>query len=136
MGYRSQVVIGFNKKAFFKHVGENIKDFKDCDLIQQTEENVIFIWEDVKWYPTYGDVKSIMAVVDRILLEGKERTLEEEEVGMVRVGEESGDVEKIGSPSAFDICAVTNIDTGMGDDVEHDKFFAPNSVKFIRGDDG
>ena len=132
MGYRSQVVIGFNKKAFWKHVGENIKDFKDCDIINETKEDVIFIWEHAKWYDSYGDVQSVMSVVTRVQADEE---YESGGVGGVRVGEEDSDIETYGDPSEFEIYSVTTINAGDGEEVEHNKFFAPNSVKFIRGDD-
>ena len=131
MGYRSQVVIGFDKKAFWKHVEEDIKDFKDCDLIEECEENVVFIWEDAKWYDSYADVISVMRVFNKVL---EDDEYEDIGAGFLRVGEEEGDIETQGSPSEFDIYAVTTVNAGDGTNVEHDKFFAPNSVKFIRGD--
>jgi len=128
MGYRSQVVIGFKKKDFWEHVGEDIKNFKDCDLIQQTDENVIFIWEDVKWYDTYEDVKSVMRVFNKVI----EKEDCSENAGFLRKGEDDGDIENQGAPYEFEIYTVTSVNAGDGDDIEHDKFFAPNSVKFIR----
>ena len=132
MGYRSQVVIGFDKKLFWKHVGEDIKDFKDCDLIEETKDQVTFIWEDSKWYESYSDVQAVMRVFNAVL--GDESN-EGEGAGFIRVGEESGDIESLGDPSEFEIYASTSVNSGDGEEVEKDKFFAPNSILFIREDE-
>jgi len=125
MGYRSQVAIAFNKKAFYKHVGSAIKDFKDCDQILQTDDTVTFIWEDVKWYSDYDDVKSVMSVIERIGCS--------EDYGFLRVGEEAGDIENIGSPFDFELNTSTCLSTGnAGEEIEHKEFFALNSIKFIK----
>ena len=127
MGYRSQVTISITKKAFNENVGENIKDFKDCDLIRQTEDTVTFIWEHVKWYDSYDDVKSVMSVLEKI---------DEEDYGLIRVGEDSSDIESSGSPSEFSMYTATTLEVDdAGEDVSHEKFFAPNSIKFITEED-
>ena len=135
MGYRSQVVIGFDKKAFWKHVGENIKDFKDCDIIEEGVEAVVFIWEDVKWYDSYSDVTSVMEVFHKVLEDSSGENEEGSGAGLIRVGEEEGDIESLGEPYEFEIYATTSVIAGTGEKVTHDKFFALNSIKFIRGDD-
>jgi len=131
MGYRSQVAIALNKHTFWKEVGEDIIYFQDCDIIQQREGVVTFIWEDVKWYSSYSDVEAIEKLLERISL------LQDDYEGyaFIRVGEETGDIETRGEPWHFDLRVHTEIDCGGGDPIDHDKFFAPNSVKFIRGDD-
>jgi len=128
MGYRSQVVIGFDKTEFWKHVGSNIDAFKDCDLIELSKTEVVFIWEDAKWYESYDDVIAVMGVFNKVL-EAEDGA---EKAGFLRVGEEDDDVEKLGAPYAFEIYAVTSVNTGGNDTIEHDKFFAPNSIKFIK----
>ena len=129
MGYRSQVVIGFKKTLFWKHVGENIANFKDCDLIEEDSEDVVFIWDSAKWYDGYSDVTSVMQVFHKVIEE------EDQSAGFLRVGEEDEDIETLGVPYEFDIYAVTSVNSGNGEKVDHDKYFAPNSIKFIRGDD-
>lgn len=124
MGYRSQVVIGFKKTAFFKNVGDSAESFKDCDLISESEDNVIFIWEDVKWYDSYKDVQEITAVI---------RKCADDEYGFVRIGEEDGDIEKLGEPWEFEIVTATTVQYyDGGDEVTSEEFFKPNSIKFIK----
>jgi len=128
MGYRSQVAIGITKKAFEKHVDQKTKPFEDCDLIYDSEDNVTFLWEDVKWYDSYSDVQAITKVIKEALAE------DETSVGMVRIGEEAGDIETLGSPWEFEISSSCTMNIGDGETIDHDKFFVPRSVKFIRGD--
>jgi len=131
MGYRSQVAIAFDKEVFWKHVGKDIKHFKDCDLIQQTKESITFLWEDVKWYDSYDDVKSISRVIDRVASD--ESYVDKELFGFIRIGEEDGDIEKVGSPWDFGLDTSVTLHTDdSADDISHDDFFAPNSIKFIR----
>jgi len=133
MGYRSQVALAFDKKAFWKHVGEDIKHFKDCDLIQQTKENVTFIWEDVKWYDSYEDVGAVRGVLERI--RDDEDYTDDDHYGFIRIGEDDDDIERLGSPHEFEIRTSITLHTDdSGDDIEHDKFFALNSIKFMQED--
>ena len=126
MGYRSTLAIAFKKKAFYDHVGSAIKDFKDCDTIQETSDTVTFFWEDVKWYEDYEDVKSVMGVLDK---------LEIEDYGYLRIGEDDDDTERLGSPHDFELyCSRTISLDYCGEEVLKKDFFAPNSIKFIKED--
>jgi len=134
MGYRSQVAIAFEKEAFWKHVGEDIKNFKDCDLIQQTKESITFLWEDVKWYDSYDDVQSVSRVINRVASD--ESYQDDDHYGFIRIGEDDSDIEKAGSPWEFGLDTTVTLHTDdEADDISHDDFFAPNSIKFIKGDD-
>jgi len=126
MGYRSVLAIAIKKKAFEKHVGEAIKDFKTCDSIKQTKDTVTFYWDGVKWYEDYEDVKSVMGVLAK---------LEEEDYGFLRVGEDDEDIERLGDPYDFELYLSRSISLDYcGDDVTKEEFFAPNSIKFIKED--
>ena len=127
MGYRSQVTIGFKKETFTKFVGKNKEYFKDCDQILEDKENVIFVWEHVKWYDNYEDVKGIMKVVEDAI-EGCPKC----GVGFMRVGEEAGDIESTGEPYEFSIYSNTVIEIPELDSVKHDDFFACNTIKIMK----
>jgi len=112
------------KAAFDKNVGSALKDFKDCSSVKQTKDTVTFYWDDVKWYEDYADVKSIMGVLSK---------LEDEEFGFLRIGEDDDDIERLGEPWEFELYISRNIELDYcGEDIEKDKFFAPNSIKFIK----
>jgi len=129
MGYRSQVAIAFKKEIYHQYENTLKKHIKDCDQISQTEGATayIFTWDDVKWYPSYEDVRTIMNVLAEC---------EEEDYGFVRVGEEAGDVEELGSPAEYEIEIHTHCSVNLGyvEELTHDDFFAPNSIKFIKED--
>jgi len=134
MGYRSQVVIAFKREAFWKHVGEDIIHFKDCDQILQTEDSVTFLWESVKWEPLYADVQAVTRVVEKVASD--ESYTDDDHYGFLRLGEKEDDIERLGNPWNFDVYLYQHISVDdSADEIEHDKFFAPNSIKFIRGDD-
>ena len=132
MGYRSQVAIALNKKAFWKHVGEDITEFKDCDQILEADDNVTFVWEHVKWYPSYEGVKAVMRVVAKVNEDNDDP--DGDDYGFLRIGEEESDIEREGSPWDFDMSISTSMSV-EGEEVEKDKFFTPNSIKFIKEDD-
>lgn len=57
----------------------------------------------VKWYTDYPDVESIMNFI--VDMATKDKAC----IGFIRVGEEQGDTEEIGSPWNFDIYTETTI---------------------------
>jgi hypothetical protein len=136
MGYRSQVALCFEKKAFFKHVKDSKESFKDADIINVNEDCVLFIWEHVKWYDSYADVIAIEKVMDRISFD--EELMDGDYFGFVRVGEETGHIETKGDPFSFEVYPVTYLETSNfgGDEVSVDDFFKPNSVDLIQEGDG
>jgi len=125
MGYNSQVLLVINKEKFHKYEQEFKKCIQDCDTISETEDAYQFAWDCVKWYEGYDDVDA----VDNLLSE-----LDEEDYGFIRIGEELNDVETKGCPWHFEAEVCRSIEYDDSKSISHEKFFAPNSVKFIRED--
>lgn len=78
MGYRSEVVIMLESKAYemvmdsmkkFNEKEENVKNgysMKPHDEYSDNNGNRIIRWYDVKWYPSYDDVKSVENVLSEL----------------------------------------------------------------------
>jgi len=131
MGYRSQVCIGISKEVL-KDIPDSIMEsFKDCDTINQNDKAVTFIWDDVKWYPSYKDVMA----VDNMLANLTEDSEGEDQYGFIRVGEDDGDIESRGTPYEFGLQSCTSIEVDAGDEISKEDYFAANSLKFIKEDE-
>ncbi len=96
MGYRSDIFLRVtdDTKKVFEAARRVCKDL-DSLLNDSEFENGYgndFIWTNVKWYENYPEIKSFGNVVSQ---------LSEEEYGMIRIGEETNDVEYYGSPCDF-----------------------------------
>ena len=99
MGYRSDVCLRVEP-----HVVEVIDAAKMmCDDLRAAFANAVingnsnctdFRWDSVKWYDGYKDVDAVMSLL---------HSLPDEDYGMIRIGEEVGDVEYYGEPSEFDM---------------------------------
>ena len=129
MGYSSEVTIAVMKKVFDEKGFHLKKDLKDCDNItlisdpdSEEEPFYIFSWNRVKWYDSYPDVSAMMEFLGSI---------EEEDYGFVRVGEDTADIIEEGSPYAFEISVKVIVEAPGGEDIKED-FFKANSVKFIK----
>ena len=127
MGYRSQVALALKKETYHKHEKTLAPHLKDCDNIHQTEGAYYFYWNDVKWYESYEDVKTITKVIDN---------LDWEEYAFIRVGDDDDDVLYEGDHINFEIYVSRSIDipTTKDSKIPHKDFFAPQSVKFIKED--
>lgn len=129
MGYRSEVVIGVKEDALSEVMDEKLKEaLRDCDSIHKKEDKIYFKWEWVKWYSDYDDVKVVMDMLNN---------LKHDDYGFLRLGEEHNDTEESGEAYSFGIGLKREIDYPSSDDllIAHERFFAPNSVKFICEDD-
>ena len=100
MGYRSDVCLRVEP-----HVVEVIEAVsKMCNVTRQAFDSADdkdaglhctdFRWNGVKWYDGYEDVEAVKSVL---------QSLPDEDYGMIRIGEEVGDVEYSGDPPAFDM---------------------------------
>jgi len=126
MGYRSVVKLALRKQAYYDNKANLLESIKDCDIISETDEAYFFLWEDVKWYPSYGDVKAVEEVMD---------SLKEEEYGFMRIGEETNDVEEKGEPWEYGIYMNREFSQNdEEDEIDKEEFFKPNSIKFIKED--
>lgn len=106
MGYRSQVVIAIPKELLKKNVSI-LTDLEGFEIFQ-TEETYYFSASRVKWYKGYDDV-------DRVTQFVKDNS---EEVGFVRVGEDSTDVEEYGNNFDHEIYVNTSINVPSVREVE------------------
>ena len=125
MGYRSQVTIVLKKETYQKH--ENIlrEAMKGCDSIEQTDTAYYFSWDAVKWETTFENVK----VIEKVLSQ-----CDEEDYGFMRVGEEENDLDTKGTPGEFNVFLERTISSDTDKELDSEKFFSQNSVKYIKYD--
>jgi len=104
MGYRSNVTIAIKKEVLMA----DLVDPKIPDVLKklgyQTKEDhphVYFVIEDWKWYESFPEILDIKAWF---------ASMEENEFGAIRIGENDDDVQSWGSPWLFDIYVVREID--------------------------
>ena len=110
MWYRSEVVIALNKKLLVDAILD-IKplpsDLAEADTsewidVNDTEDAMYYTLYDVKWYESYADVREITNYLS---------SLDTEDFGFVRTGEDSKDIEIQGDPYEYDIYPVNYIHT-------------------------
>jgi len=106
MGYRSQVVIAIPKEVLKKNVSI-LTDLEGFE-ISQTDDTYYFSNSHTKWYDEYEEVKRVMEFVDN----------NSDDVGFVRIGEESGDIEERGNNYDHEIYVNTSINMPSSQDVE------------------
>ena len=126
MGYNSEVIIAVTKKAFNLHADQEIRDtLKEYDVLI-LERNAIYyiIFEIVKWYDEYKEIKLFKEFISKCLEE------DEDSAAFLRVGEEEGDIERRGDCSDFEIYPVTKASCPGGKRVSKN-IFACNSIRFI-----
>lgn len=105
MGYRSNVVIAISKENFLEamlkgNLPEVFTD-KHTDTHIDDDMGYYFSISSVKWYDDYPYVREVSKFLE---------ALEEGTWGLMRTGEESGDIEEMGEPYNFDIYTSTYID--------------------------
>ena len=117
MGYRSEAAIALHKNT---EVRLRLSDKKEVvDLLDETphktehEYSTTYFYSGYKWYSTYSGVAAMEDYLD---------TLEDEEFGFIRIGEESGDIETKGSPYEYGIDIVQEI-------VENDWYDVPKQLE-------
>lgn len=97
MGYRSDVVIAITKELWAQHVLlPHIPDaLLGGDVERKHKENAVyFIIEGWKWYDSFPEVQEIQEWLD---------SLEHDEFGAMRIGEDNNDTETWGAHGDFDI---------------------------------
>ncbi len=106
MGYRSEVVVKFSDNAV-----KVVKKFYELDkqikqLIDDSENSIgweqiqALNWDWIKWYDDDEAIMAFMAMLDQ---------LGDENYGMIRLGEESNDVEYYGNTCDFEMYVERNI---------------------------
>ena len=106
MGYRSEVCLRIDKEAITKEQWAEVEKLWPNEIEEVTvtdnESYYHFYAEDVKWYEDCG-YKDVDVVMNLIV------ELDDDEYGMLRVGESPGDIEEYGQPYDFEIYASTTI---------------------------
>ena len=100
MGYRSNVVIAI-KQSKADELDDLLKGKKFPELFTEDwvkthvdGDTKYFVFDDIKWYESYGDVIEVNNYLD---------AMPEECYGFMRTGEEDGDTEERGNPYSFGI---------------------------------
>jgi len=95
MGYISNVAVVFSKDTATKMILENQKVYEELctwDVKQETSDNVYFLNYFIKWHKEYPKVQLIIDYLN---------TLNEDDYGFLRLGEEYDDYEEKGTPYNF-----------------------------------
>jgi len=109
MGYYSEVVIAIESDTFEQAAILNTKfprelfKLKGNTLFDDAEkeiDNYLFTFNG-KWYEGYPEIEAVMRFLE---------TLDEEQYGFLRVGEEPGDTEEHGLPYDFGFYTQTRIE--------------------------
>lgn len=103
MGYRYQVAIAI-KPSIFEQAPDNVKEaFKEIFVnpVKTEDHRVVFYHEYIKWYDTDEVVGTIMNYMV---------SLNDEEYGMIIMGEEDGDIEYYGDSFQFDLGYVRTLE--------------------------
>jgi hypothetical protein len=140
MGYRSEVRLAMTEKVYLENEAKIKENLKDADLMHcsdvmffvgkdkdgansdgyKEEKVYYFLWESVKWYDDFDDVKAINTFVDE----------NDEDTQFLRIGEEDDDIERSGN-SELGICFIRSTDIDGGEEVDMGKFFASNLENLI-----
>lgn len=102
MGYRSDLVIAVRKEVIAADlinptIPAVIKELN----FASTEKVLYYFIEDWKWYSSYPEVQEIEAWFD---------SMQDEDFGAMRIGEDDNDTQTWGSPSEFEIWLSRTID--------------------------
>ena len=120
MGYRSEVVLVVSKKAMphFMAIVSTVPDglslcFQDHSLMKQDYNDekgtILFHWSGIKWYEDYAGVAAVNSFLIKMQdLEGEDWDEWGEEYRFVRMGDEDGDQDILGSGWA-DVCVSRGI---------------------------
>jgi hypothetical protein len=101
MGYRSDIIIAIAKEVRARHLISNEIPaclMNDTSVIKEARESdgaFYFRIEGWKWYDSYQEIRDIEAWFT---------SMQDEEFGAMRMGEDDNDTETWGQPYDFDIC--------------------------------
>ena len=92
MGYESKVAIGCSRKVVKKY--KNIFEEQNIypDEIYANDNCAAFFWNWTKWYDDFDDVKAVMNLTEELMED------DENCISYLRIGEEFGDYEELGTP--------------------------------------
>ena len=101
MGYRSDVALELTKEKndLFRSLyavkfPEDIAFLYDY-VESENEDGTLYHWSDLKWYDSYAEVSFIETFIN---------SLDYEDFGFIRIGEESDDNEHRGCGDIFGLC--------------------------------
>ncbi len=98
MGYRSQVALGLCTEAdqLLKANAEMIPEL--AALIKDSESDAPerYFWDSIKWYESFDEIDAMNRFL--AFLE-----CHDWQFGFIRLGEEENDIERMGSPSEYDM---------------------------------
>ena len=105
MGYRSQVAVKFTPEAIkvvkiFAQLDNSIRELIE-DACIACYDSCSFRWDHIKWYEDHPDIIAFMDLLYQ---------LNDEDYGMIRLGDEDGDIERYGSPCDFDMWVTRSIE--------------------------
>ena len=117
MGYRSEVVLAVSKQAMPHFLSVLAKEpesramvFKHHDTLEENydgEGTLLVVWQDIKWYDSFPEVKAINEFVDELhddSLEGfSPNSYQGDHVRFVRLGEDMDDIDVKGTLHEYDI---------------------------------
>jgi len=94
MGYRSDILIAVNKKVLARNLIK--KEIPDSigEPTSTTEDAVYYCIYNWKWYDSYPEIRELEAWFD---------SMEDEEFGVIRIGEDGTDTQEWGQPYDFEI---------------------------------
>lgn len=105
MGYQSTVALAVHSSRAGDFLRLLHKHGFSKTGITQNEEGDVLLYTSGKWYDGYGDVDAVMSFI---------KNLEPEMFHFVRVGEDLGDIERLGDLDAFDVNVHTVIECEHG----------------------
>ena len=121
MSIRSDVALVIAKELFDKEATVGLRNaIKTCDEVRTTELAYYFRWDSVKWYEDFADVK----IITKFVRDNQMHS------GLLIIGEDQLE-EMVGSPSDFDLYIQHNFDMPSTEEIDHEQFFASNSVKYF-----
>jgi hypothetical protein len=94
MGYRSDVALALSPKVeqafqeMISAIPEEDRSMLENDDFYKDGDNTLRLWQAVKWYEDFAEVRAVMNFITNS---------DEEEFKFIRIGEEAGDIEEIGS---------------------------------------
>ena len=98
MGYRSEIAIAIDNDLITSEFEQLLHD---ADLKQKHESYTLYMYDCVKWYESYTEVSEVMSFLNN---------LDDENFGFIRIGEELGDIELLGTPYDFNLNYSCKID--------------------------
>jgi hypothetical protein len=107
MGYRSEVYLRIAEPLVevvdaARKLDDNLdKMLSDGQSLPGLRAKTDFHWEYTKWYDSYPEVRAVESLLDM---------LQDDDYGFIRLGEDSGDIERKGYPDDYDMYTNTSVD--------------------------